>query len=83
MNYADIMFYLALAIFLTYLFICFSVIAVSWLIDLGYYVLNTFDKPRRNITIDEHTRWSDIPDTPKKKKNVPIHGTWDDDDNPF
>ena len=64
MNYADIMFYLALAILLTYLFICFTVIAVSWLIDLGYYVLNTFDKPR-------------------KKNNVPINETWDDDDNPF
>ena len=64
MNYADIMFYLALAILLTYIFICVTVVAVSWLIDLGYYVLNTFDKPR-------------------KKKNVPIHGTWDDDDNPF
>ena len=64
MNYADIMFYLALAILLTYIFICVTVVAVSWLIELGYYVLSTFDKPR-------------------KKKNVPIHGTWDDDDNPF
>ena len=74
MNYADIMFYLALAIFLTYLFICFSVIAVSWLIDLGYYVLNTFDKPRKkkDIIINEHTRWSDLDDTPWIKNIVYI-----------
>ena len=47
MHYADIMFYLALAILLTYLFICFSVIAVSWLIDLGYYVLELFHRSKR------------------------------------
>ena len=66
MNYLDIMFYLVVGIFLTYVFICLTVVAVSWLIDLGYYVLNTFDKPRKkkDIIINEHTRWSDLDDTP-------------------
>ena len=59
MHYADIMFYLALAILLTYLFICFSVIAVSWLIELGYYVLNTFDKPIKKNNVPINETWDD------------------------
>ena len=59
MNYAYIMFYLALAILLTYIFICVTVVAVSWLIELGYYVLNTFDKPIKKNNVPINETWDD------------------------
>jgi len=47
MYYADIMFYLALGILFTYIFICVTVVAISWLIDLGYYVITLFERSKQ------------------------------------
>jgi len=49
MYYADIMFYLALGILFTYIFICVTVVAISWLIDLGYYVITLFERSKQWI----------------------------------